>query len=1151
MKRRLSRQIFFVLFLSLLMTQWVIAADTIILNPGFESGASSWSEYSSGEFNIILNDAGVGANGSNWYAYLGGYDNADEYIYQDITIPAAATSATLIFAYNISTEEVEQGNYDLLTIEVADPPASTTKTTIAYLSNLHATSGWAESASLDLSAYKGKTVRLYFHAVTDLSNPTMFALDDISLTVTIPPSAAVIGDCDNNGNVSIAEVQSAINMFLGLNPVKECVDKDKSTNVSIAEVQSVINAFLGIGLPIQATVPVLLNKTQPEAQALIAAAGLSLGTITQTGSNIVPAGSVSSQNPAGGAAVAKGTAVNLVISSGNILPSGFLATTPIGSTDGGKTVTLATASAAITTAVVESGETLVSSGVTIQVTGEEAVTGNGTNRLVFSVTSPEAAANPEKVLLKVRLTTGLVLPVYGVYDSAAKTFTAELPGLVNGWTMAVIVKPSVQVLKTTATRSLGKTVYGWLTPPEWETFDWTPVFDPNEVLQVDVENRYLPALITAAQTLAGKGLRSPKLWIDTRTNPKARIVHIKTMPNGSHFAPEPTLAEEDPAFTEAGKNEDEMLALGQMYIDPTQLADLNRQYGISLDNIAIHELSHACQAGYDIRRTAASVKGYYDGMATTLGQTYQINDKCIAGPKVFVRTLRDGEYAFLHWGVASPKPSFYRQQDFFAYVTKRYAGGDFAWTHTLLERMGLDTTGKFNLSTEQYLDIYRTALDTALQSRFGKGVARIYREYALDRAYEHSETAILRTTETAQEGFAPNTLAKKLFLATPADKSGLKLMSVYAPVQTETFPDLPSLSTGAVKLGLPVFIPPADQPDAVPPPFSFSVKLEGGDLTPARDESVKVVIFYEDDKETMLPGGMLEVADISGQITVPGKKGASFLTILIMNCNVLPTAVKATITLGPFIESINPNPATIGSNVTIYGSGFGATQGSSKVTIGNTEFTEIVSWSSDVIVFKLVDSAVSGKMKVTVNGVTSNDVDISVGRLLGNWEMVLAITYDNEPGCTSMPYYWDFLHITGEPIPVSVADNGAVTFSHAFTNSWGDITVSGTGTYLVDAENYNRPTLRISGSWTASRTEDYYQGVEIITQKDSGTFTGAGHFDTILGYWWGDKVTASYSSSVRYQWFDKQTPSNNKDEKTTCSATIKNFLTDIEDFRKK
>lgn len=54
------------------------------------------------------------------------------------------------------------------------------------------------------------------------------------------------GDCDNSSTVTIAEVQSAINMFLGLKSTEVCVDQDGVGGVSIAEIQKVINSFLGL-----------------------------------------------------------------------------------------------------------------------------------------------------------------------------------------------------------------------------------------------------------------------------------------------------------------------------------------------------------------------------------------------------------------------------------------------------------------------------------------------------------------------------------------------------------------------------------------------------------------------------------------------------------------------------------------------------------------------------------------------------------------------------------------------------------------------------------------------------------------------------------------------------------------------------------------
>ena len=65
---------------------------------------------------------------------------------------------------------------------------------------------------------------------------------DSSMTLTAAV-ATKPGDCDNSGTVTIVEVQSAINMFLGLKPVESCVNVDDVSGVSIAEVQKVIIAL--------------------------------------------------------------------------------------------------------------------------------------------------------------------------------------------------------------------------------------------------------------------------------------------------------------------------------------------------------------------------------------------------------------------------------------------------------------------------------------------------------------------------------------------------------------------------------------------------------------------------------------------------------------------------------------------------------------------------------------------------------------------------------------------------------------------------------------------------------------------------------------------------------------------------------------------
>jgi len=61
----------------------------------------------------------------------------------------------------------------------------------------------------------------------------------------IAAGPVIPGDANGDGVVSIGEVQQAINMFLGTQPLGNNVDCNGDGTVSIGEVQRVINAFLG------------------------------------------------------------------------------------------------------------------------------------------------------------------------------------------------------------------------------------------------------------------------------------------------------------------------------------------------------------------------------------------------------------------------------------------------------------------------------------------------------------------------------------------------------------------------------------------------------------------------------------------------------------------------------------------------------------------------------------------------------------------------------------------------------------------------------------------------------------------------------------------------------------------------------------------
>ena len=86
--------------------------------------------------------------------------------------------------------------------------------------------------------------------------------------------------------------------------------------------------------------------------------------------------------------------------------------------------------------------------------------------------------------------------------------------------------------------------------------------------------------------------------------------------------------------------------------------------------------------------------------------------------------------------------------------------------------------------------------------------------------------------------------------------------------------------------------------------------------------------------------------------------------------NVSYTFGAATAT--PVIYSVTPSAGGLGSQVTIAGSNFGGTQGSSSITFNGTAAASIASWNNSQIVATVPATATSGPVVVVVNSVASN-----------------------------------------------------------------------------------------------------------------------------------------------------------------------------------
>ncbi|MFN8697415.1 MAG: C10 family peptidase [Burkholderiales bacterium] len=154
---------------------------TGISNGDFEQGVSMWSQQGAGP--LIFADPGRARSGAG-YAWLGGDNQANDVLSQTFFVPSNASSVSLSFWYRIrTTETTTTGAFDSLKVEVWNSAGSTRLASLQTLSNLNASSSWRQIPALDLSSFRGQTIRLVIGATTDPSNITDFFLDDFALSV--------------------------------------------------------------------------------------------------------------------------------------------------------------------------------------------------------------------------------------------------------------------------------------------------------------------------------------------------------------------------------------------------------------------------------------------------------------------------------------------------------------------------------------------------------------------------------------------------------------------------------------------------------------------------------------------------------------------------------------------------------------------------------------------------------------------------------------------------------------------------------------------------------------------------------------------------------------------------------------------------------
>lgn len=148
----------------------------LVQNGSFESGSAGWQEYSIQGYPLISD---FNPRTGRFSAYLGGVNDADDRVSQQLTLPHDATSITLRAWWYLATAETA-GAFDTLTVWLLRPD-NMPLAQLVQVDNTYPVGIWDELA-IDLTSYAGQTVIVQFAGRTDESNISDFYIDDVSVS---------------------------------------------------------------------------------------------------------------------------------------------------------------------------------------------------------------------------------------------------------------------------------------------------------------------------------------------------------------------------------------------------------------------------------------------------------------------------------------------------------------------------------------------------------------------------------------------------------------------------------------------------------------------------------------------------------------------------------------------------------------------------------------------------------------------------------------------------------------------------------------------------------------------------------------------------------------------------------------------------------
>jgi Zn-dependent metalloprotease len=148
-----------------------------IVNPGFETGTTPWTI--SGQ---VTRSTGSFPHSGTAYMILNAVNSSTGTLFQTVTVPSNGCS-NLQFWLNITTSEAAGAAvFDRLFIEVRSTTGTLLATLATFSNQNSGTAGvYVLRGPFNLSSFAGQTVRIQFRGTNDVTLPTSFRVDDVSL----------------------------------------------------------------------------------------------------------------------------------------------------------------------------------------------------------------------------------------------------------------------------------------------------------------------------------------------------------------------------------------------------------------------------------------------------------------------------------------------------------------------------------------------------------------------------------------------------------------------------------------------------------------------------------------------------------------------------------------------------------------------------------------------------------------------------------------------------------------------------------------------------------------------------------------------------------------------------------------------------------